>query len=186
MAIDVEKISKMTSELSSKISELKKELATSTQNLFKEGVSEFFEVTPEIKVIAWRQYTPYFNDGDTCYFSVHAPSFFKDEEMMDEEMMDELYDGDGYNPYQKPSDWTYKEAEKKGIYSAYSQAAIDAYEAQVKILGQERIDEVNENIDAMRKIFKLIPEDCLEIMFGDHSQITVTPEGITVDEYSHD
>ncbi len=31
---------------------------------------ELFAAAPEIKTITWKQYTPYFNDGDSCNFSV--------------------------------------------------------------------------------------------------------------------
>lgn len=29
---------------------------------------------PDLKSISWTQFTPYFNDGDTCYFGVYAGS----------------------------------------------------------------------------------------------------------------
>lgn len=31
----------------------------------------FFGAHPEASAVRWRQYTPYFNDGDACEFSVH-------------------------------------------------------------------------------------------------------------------
>jgi len=34
-------------------------------------LSAFFDKHPSIG-IAWRQYTPYFNDGDACTFSLHG------------------------------------------------------------------------------------------------------------------
>ena len=33
----------------------------------------FFESLPEVLAIKWTQYTPYFNDGDTCTFGVNEP-----------------------------------------------------------------------------------------------------------------
>lgn len=39
----------------------------------KAALAEFFAAHPEAVAIAWRQYTPYFNDGDACTFSVHEP-----------------------------------------------------------------------------------------------------------------
>jgi hypothetical protein len=32
-------------------------------------------VAPGLEAIRWRQYTPYFNDGDPCEFSIHGASF---------------------------------------------------------------------------------------------------------------
>ncbi len=36
---------------------------------------QMFAVEPRIRRIQWRQYTPYFNDGEACEFSVHDRSF---------------------------------------------------------------------------------------------------------------
>jgi len=31
-----------------------------------------FESIPELETISWTQYTPYFNDGDDCIFTIHS------------------------------------------------------------------------------------------------------------------
>lgn len=36
-------------------------------------LSDFFKANPKAEAVRWTQYTPYFNDGDTCEFSVHDP-----------------------------------------------------------------------------------------------------------------
>jgi hypothetical protein len=41
----------------------------------KEVFNEFWNSNPEIKVVTWTQYAPYFNDGDACVFSVRDPTF---------------------------------------------------------------------------------------------------------------
>jgi hypothetical protein len=41
----------------------------------KEVFNEFWDSNPEIKVVTWTQYAPYFNDGDACVFSVNDPTF---------------------------------------------------------------------------------------------------------------
>lgn len=42
----------------------------------------FFEANPTVKAVKWTQYTPHFNDGDACTFSVHEPEFaVTDEEL---------------------------------------------------------------------------------------------------------
>jgi hypothetical protein len=38
----------------------------------KDRLKEVFATRPEIKAIRWRQYTPYFNDGDECVFHLHG------------------------------------------------------------------------------------------------------------------
>jgi hypothetical protein len=41
----------------------------------KEVFNEFWDCNPEIKVVTWTQYAPYFNDGDACVFSVNDLTF---------------------------------------------------------------------------------------------------------------
>lgn len=52
------------------MSTLRKESQERCKAAFHEGAMALFEVHPELKKFSWRQYTPYFNDGDTCTFSV--------------------------------------------------------------------------------------------------------------------
>jgi len=61
------------------IRNLKKQLDTTREEMVKIGkealTNEFkrvFEEWPEVEGIRWTQYTPYFNDGDPCRFSVHT------------------------------------------------------------------------------------------------------------------
>jgi hypothetical protein len=39
----------------------------------KASFVEFFAAYPEVEAIKWQQYTPYFNDGEACYFGVREP-----------------------------------------------------------------------------------------------------------------
>ncbi len=50
-----------------------KKLKEEGAEALKEVLREFFAKFPEARAIRWRQYTPYFNDGDPCNFSVHEP-----------------------------------------------------------------------------------------------------------------
>lgn len=49
---------------------LKRDFKKNGGELIKEAFTEFFIENPEIKLIAWQQYTPYFNDGDVCRFRI--------------------------------------------------------------------------------------------------------------------
>lgn len=40
------------------------------EDALKEAFKEVFDKHPSLYSISWRQYTPYFNDGDPCYFRV--------------------------------------------------------------------------------------------------------------------
>lgn len=127
-----------------------------------------------IKSFSWTQYTPYFNDGDACVFSVGSDypmiNGFDEYGDGDEDVEDE--DGNPVPPPERP-EWKSR-AEQESM----TPAELADYEAKQ---------------EAFRAPFKQIAsflagwedEDML-FMFGDHAQVTVTKDGITVDEYSHD
>lgn len=54
------------------VAEAKKELKKVATNLFREVTQELFDEYPNLKSFGWSQYTPYFNDGETCTFSVNG------------------------------------------------------------------------------------------------------------------
>lgn len=53
-----------------KIEEAKEEYRKAGKSLFQEAADVFFAEFPEVKAVVWNQYTPYFNDGDPCYFRI--------------------------------------------------------------------------------------------------------------------
>lgn len=59
--------------------EMVKELQTEFPKLF----AEFFEKSNKLDSFSWDQYTPYFNDGDSCHFCVHEISRINDEDIYD-------------------------------------------------------------------------------------------------------
>jgi hypothetical protein len=55
------------------IKELKAQIAAKVQaNFHKLAVEVIFNKYPEIKCFGWTQYTPYFNDGEPCYFRANT------------------------------------------------------------------------------------------------------------------
>lgn len=51
------------------IKELNKQLEATRGECVRLGLQSFFNVYPEVTAVRWAQYTPYFNDGDSCTFS---------------------------------------------------------------------------------------------------------------------
>lgn len=47
------------------------ELQANGKEALSEEFKKVFEAHQDLVAIRWRQYTPYFNDGDACRFSVH-------------------------------------------------------------------------------------------------------------------
>lgn len=61
--------------LMAKKSELLAELREHGAGALKEEFKKFFEAHPACTALRWRQYTPHFNDGDACTFSVNDITF---------------------------------------------------------------------------------------------------------------
>ena len=51
---------------------LEKKYARHLKEMFKNLSAELFERYPQVKAISWRQFTPYYCDGDPCEFRVYA------------------------------------------------------------------------------------------------------------------
>ncbi len=51
---------------------LKAALSAELKEAFTEALQEVFDQHPRLAKIGWRQYTPSFNDGDPCEFTVAA------------------------------------------------------------------------------------------------------------------
>lgn len=58
--------------ISQRMADLRKEMSEMGQESIFDLFKDFFAKHPEITGIQWTQYTPYFNDGDACTFSVHT------------------------------------------------------------------------------------------------------------------
>lgn len=69
----------------------------------------------EVDSVRWEQYTPYFNDGDPCYFSVGEVRvrFTRVEEVNDEDYDDEGDYGDGHLSDYEIDEITFDEVYKR-------------------------------------------------------------------------
>ena len=142
---------------------LEKEYLAKATELFNSITKVFFENNPQFTRIQWAQYTPYFNDGDTCEFSTGELIATNSDEVTfhgDYEGEDEGEDEDGdFNP---PSSVI--------IYPHWRKNKV-----------------VNEDFDALADLINSSAGQnmCLRT-FGDHSSIVITKDGVEVQEYDHD
>lgn len=130
-------------------------------------VSPIFNEYPHIKSFSWTEYTDYFNDGDECYFRVHADPDYgleingKDHEtLVDEVVGDREFDD---IPVGKAGQW----------YSPTYKKLSEELEAPYK---------------AISDMIYSIPSEMMKEVFGDHVKVTVYSRGdVVVDDYSdHD
>ncbi len=113
------------------ISDFKKMRAELNAKIKQDGMSalklaftEFFTAHPEVHALRWQQYTPYFNDGDTCEFSVYDVSYLPAEKAkswesetdfaIDEEFLD-TWDRE-QNPTQKSVEEFWKDTKDNDVF----------------------------------------------------------------------
>ena len=139
--------------------EKKKTFTEELQKEFPSMFKELFEKSDKIQSFGWTQYTPFFNDGDSCEFGVHV-----DDPYINGEYIDEC---EWYS-------WKVKYYLKNGEYPELANdSSIDMKACE---LVREFIDTINS-----------IPEEMLKDLFGDHALITIYKSGeIEVEEYDHD
>lgn len=135
----------------------------------------------------WEQYTPYFNDGDVCEFSV-GDTWIR---TVDDEDVEDLYDlrVDNSHPTLGDMEW------RKMTDEEYALKVIEHknrgwwgtphnYAHFPKPGGAKYPDllELVKKLDVQAAKY----EDAMYDAFGDHAQVTVTKTGIQIDEYDHD
>lgn len=121
----------------------------------------------EITGFGWKQYTPYFNDGDPCVFSAYG-AWFSTEEDKDRDPDDDELTID-YHPVLGPKRWD----SQLGTH------------VQVKQLPE--ITAIYETCKALSDAIEGGEfDDVLLEAFGDHAEVTVSSAGITVEFYQHD
>ena len=152
--------------------EVLKEQYTST---VKEGISDaivgFLAENEEIRAIQWTQYTPYFNDGDPCVFSVTDSAFFFKAPLDTEDLLSDLDSWDeGFYEYSDfEQDYNLKELHHFGVNIPLS-----------------RLKEIQLSFGLLVDFLIKIDDYAYLSLFGDHAQITATKDEFTVAEYKHE
>lgn len=62
-------------EVLGELAQLQNEFKQKCQSVFEKLLADAFNQCPDLGSIGWTQYTPYFNDGDTCEFGVENPIY---------------------------------------------------------------------------------------------------------------
>jgi hypothetical protein len=133
---------------------------------------------PTITWFGWTQYTPYFNDGEPCIFSIHGglavgigESVTDDHDISDDDEYDDISEGVEYNSYLGKRLGRYDDNPGNhpiGTYTGPDEARYDRCLVLERALNSSAFDDV------------------LLEHFGDHCSVLVTKTSIRVSEYSHD
>ena len=157
----IAEIEKLFDQMNAEMQALRENYQKRGQEIFKLAFKVFFDANPEVHVVGWRQYTPYFNDGDTCEFNCYAEYAFVSNAKDYENIEWGEYSGDQEDVWVTGSD--YGDTNPKMIPKS-----------------------VIKNTGALRNLLSKIGEDVFLDMFGDHVQVFATREGFDVQDYLHD
>lgn len=149
-------------ELKQKVAEAKKQVEEMSKDAFKEMSTEVFTNHPIVAGFEWRQYTPYFNDGEPCVFGARTdePTMFFVKDGVETEVDGwEVPSGRKYNSNTRKFDEVVLEGEEKSQNSAY---------------------------EATRGFLSNFDDEDFKMMFGDHVRVAVRPTGIAIEECDHD
>ncbi len=147
------------------IKKLKKEMLDASNKIFTDLTKTIFEDHPKVKSFGWNQFTPYFNDGDTCYFCVNTDYIQINGESVDE--------SDWINET-KITNWGTFNREKR------------EYEGRTEVPNLDYDPELAAASNEIREFLRNFDDDFFLSQFGDHAEITITADGVNVDEYEHD
>ena len=147
------------------IRKMKKEMLEASSKIFTELTKTIFEDHPKVESFGWTQYTPYFNDGDTCTFSAQTDYIYINGQPVDE------------------SDWINET--KITNYGTWNREKRE-YEGRTEVPNLDYDPDLSKANDEIREFLRNFDEDFFLSQFGDHAEITVTAEGVSVDEYEHD
>jgi hypothetical protein len=146
------------SDLIAKQDQLRLEMVQHGKAAVTEELAGFFAKYPDMR-IGWCQYTPYFNDGEACVFSLHGINLIPPGAVEDEE-------DEGY----VPGEW---------------ELCSLSYHASKADRPEWLTDELIADCEAINK--KLYAaEETLEYAFGDHVEVIADKVGVTVNDYDHD
>lgn len=151
----------------SDIDKIKRDLAKKENLLSKDVLKEMQDLMkshPLLLGVRWYQYTPSFNDGEACVFDMHGPRIKFDETIVptaqsdDDGFIDEYFIEDGF------------------------------FEKRLDIVNMDYISDLERAVKDVRKLYGYLYsiQDRMRIMFDDGYAVTITKDGVEVEEYSHD
>ena len=188
-----ENITNKIAEQNAKLEELRKAHMKELQGDFNQIIKLFFDECPKVQAVVWSQYTPYFNDGDECVFSVNEPCFVTKNFDRDDLLNPYEYeDADEYGTLSVPTyvaDWQEMIERSRSDMSKpnASDWAKNYYPKHIAELEQMQRDFAGYDVK-IKAFAKLLEEneDMLKEVYGDHVAVYLTPDEVVIEEYSHD
>lgn len=179
-------------ELVTQVKELQNKMKKEGQFALNSAFAEFFEAYPNATEIVWSQFTPYFNDGDSCHFSVNEFELRVNPDSLSDDVK-KFYDPED-------EDGGYGRGNSCACYALRAiedtkdnrENTTDANEYYKKRYAGVTLRSLTEEEKSMIKDFKELELAChqipeiLETVLGDHVSVIATKEGFRITDYDHD
>lgn len=149
---------------------LEKALQESLQETFNESTKLFFEWYPHLETISWTQYSPWFNDGEECTFSRNEIDV----------------NGHEVNGLDSLIDYHAKSPEERMRYAAGHPWVVRDYERAMDNMLERVLITEGVNFSDLADFINAFDDEFYEEAFGNHVEVTIRKDGVTVEEYEHD
>lgn len=135
---------------------------------------------PEVTAVTWTQYTPYFNDGDACTFSVYEPRVILNYATS---VATDMHDDDEEVDVKSYSEYELYEYDRgpDGRVKSYDK------ENRIYLLDGHSTVELADRLDSFGKLLEsgAFNIDLLK-SFGDPAEVRATKDGFSVEHYDHE
>lgn len=167
---------------------LKYKLLSDGKKLFKDAVKEVFKKYKNLESFSWNQYTPHWNDGDSCEFSCYFDTLA---------INDELEKGEAETVWalkQYRNLLLNKEKEETRIVLELSDKKnkqeweINKLKDDLEVIKTRKLEEVEEKYEIKNELFEIlsnIDDSVYEDLFGEGTVI-VNRDGTSVEDCEHD
>lgn len=211
--MDINQLKSNFSALSEQIKQATAQMSANSRMLVESAANAMFEAAPEITEVFWVQYTPYFNDGEPCSFSRHDLYYVLEWDKLDDDESEGSY-LHSEEDYQRalsnleavksyvadPKAWLEKIRATRKIpdharpewyapWPATVERALEEIaniELQRTLVSPEDAKRIIAAFEEFSSAVLLIPDEILRTVYGDHIKVSITKDGTSVDEYSHD
>lgn len=177
--------------LEAELLERKRHLSETLRPKFQEAFTQFFERHPKLEAIKFTAYTPYFNDGEECVYSVNEAELsafgMDDIESYSAGNIADAADfiATGKVPDSVQESYSRWASSRYPTAEAYLRATVGRYidlgPDSLSVLGA-----IAAEYPAIQGIINSVPDDVIKGVFGDHKEITITRDGVEVEDYDHD
>lgn len=169
--------------LHNQVSKLQNEITKESKKAFKQMTKDVFKKYPELQSFSWQQYTPYFNDGDTCTFSAYTDYLY----INGSEESESLYEISSLIDDVKNKTKTISKLEKE--MKNDSGWIVEHNKKKIEEINNANLGDLTKRYHMLSYIvdcLSLIGDDVLQDMFGDHVSVIVSRDGIVTAHHDHE